>query len=92
MKPAKSSSSSSSSDSSSSQKKKESSKTTYKDKEVVVLDDNNFDEMVLQSKDIWLVEFYAPWCGHCKQLEPEWNEAATKLKGSVKLGKVDATS
>lgn len=58
---------------------------------MVVLDESNFDELVMQSKDIWLVEFYAPWCGHCKKLEPEWNEAATKLKGSVKVGKVDAT-
>ena len=30
-------------------------------------------------------------CGHCKNLEPEWESAAKKLKGSVKLGKVDAT-
>ena len=45
----------------------------------------------MKSKDIWMVEFYAPWCGHCKKLEPEWNEAATKLKGQVKIGKVDAT-
>jgi protein disulfide-isomerase A6 len=56
-----------------------------------VLDASNFDDLVLKSKDIWFVEFYAPWCGHCKKLEPEWNEAATKLKGQVKLGKVDAT-
>mmetsp|Transcript_25536 Transcript_25536/g.19309 ORF Transcript_25536/g.19309 Transcript_25536/m.19309 type:complete len:97 (+) Transcript_25536:407-697(+) len=61
------------------------------DKDVVVLDASNFDEVVLKSKDIWMVEFYAPWCGHCKKLEPEWNEAASKLKGTVKLGKVDAT-
>lgn len=61
------------------------------DKDVYVLDESNFDSVVLGSKDIWLVEFYAPWCGHCKKLEPEWNEAATKLKGQVKLGKVDAT-
>jgi len=57
-----------------------------------VLNDSNFDEVVLGSKDIWMVEFYAPWCGHCKALEPEWNESATKLKGKVKLGKVDATA
>ena len=43
---------------------------------MIVLDASNFDEQVLQSKDIWFVEFYAPWCGHCKKLEPEWNEAA----------------
>lgn len=59
--------------------------------EVIVLDNSNFNELVLKSKDIWMVEFYAPWCGHCKALEPEYKEAASKLKGQVKLGKVDAT-
>ena len=58
---------------------------------MIVLNGQNFDDLVLGSKDIWMVEFYAPWCGHCKNLEPEWNQAATKLKGQVKLGKVDAT-
>lgn len=56
-----------------------------------VLSDATFDGAVLKSKDIWMVEFYAPWCGHCKSLEPEWNEAARTLKGKVKLAKVDAT-
>lgn len=59
--------------------------------EVVVLTASNFEDTVFGSKDIWMVEFYAPWCGHCKNLEPEWEEAATKLKGAVKFGKVDAT-
>lgn len=49
--------------------------------EVVVLDHSNFDELVMNSKDIWMVEFYAPWCGHCKALEPEWAIASGKLKG-----------
>ena len=40
--------------------------------EVIVLDQTNFDAIVMGSKDIWLLEFYAPWCGHCKSLEPEW--------------------
>jgi len=54
------------------------------------LDETNFDALVFSSKDIWMIEFYAPWCGHCKALEPEWNEAALALKGQVKLAKVDA--
>lgn len=39
----------------------------------------------------WLVEFYAPWCGHCKRLQPVWEELATELKGKVHVGKVDVT-
>lgn len=61
------------------------------DKDVVVLDDSNFNDIVFNSKDMWLIEFYAPWCGHCKNLEPEWNKAATELKGKIKVAKVDAT-
>lgn len=73
------------------QKKKTESSRPATDKDVVVLSAQNFEDLVLGSKDIWFVEFYAPWCGHCQKLEPEWNEAATKLKGKVRFGKVDAT-
>lgn len=59
--------------------------------DVVELTDNNFDKLVLQSEDMWLVEFFAPWCGHCKNLAPHWAKAATELKGKVKLGALDAT-
>ena len=58
---------------------------------VIELTDTNFNALVMESADHWLVEFYAPWCGHCKNLAPEWEEAAKKLQGSVKLGAVDAT-
>ncbi|MQL25263.1 hypothetical protein EI011_24560, partial [Escherichia coli] len=54
--------------------------------EVVELTDANFEDLVLNSKDIWLVEFFAPWCGHCKSLEPQWKAAASELKGKVRLG------
>jgi len=60
-------------------------------KDVIELTDENFDKTVLNSEDMWLVEFYAPWCGHCKNLAPEWATAATELKGKIKLGALDAT-
>ncbi|KAL7142309.1 hypothetical protein ABFS83_08G115500 [Erythranthe nasuta] len=55
----------------------------------VELNSSNFDELVLKSKELWIVEFFAPWCGHCKKLAPEWKRAASSLKGQVKLGHVD---
>uniref|UniRef100_A0A1L8DU79 protein disulfide-isomerase n=1 Tax=Nyssomyia neivai TaxID=330878 RepID=A0A1L8DU79_9DIPT len=59
--------------------------------DVIELTDANFDKLVLNSDDVWLVEFFAPWCGHCKNLAPHWAKAATDLKGKVKLGALDAT-
>ncbi|KAK4325614.1 hypothetical protein Pmani_003821 [Petrolisthes manimaculis] len=59
--------------------------------DVVELTDSNFEKLVLKSDDMWLVEFFAPWCGHCKNLAPHWQKAASELKGKVKLGAVDAT-
>jgi len=60
-------------------------------KDVIELTDSNFEKKVLNSEEPWLVEFYAPWCGHCQRLAPEWAKAATELKGKVKVGAVDAT-
>ncbi|XP_070533152.1 protein disulfide-isomerase A6-like [Ptychodera flava] len=62
------------------------------EKAVITLTDSNFEELVLGSEENWLVEFYAPWCGHCKNLEPEWAKAAAELKGKFNLGAVDATA
>jgi protein disulfide-isomerase A1 len=59
----------------------------------MVLTDDNFDEAIKANPKM-LVEFYAPWCGHCKKLEPEYSGAAEVLAASdppVPLGKVDAT-
>lgn len=63
--------------------------------QVLHLTDSNFQEMVLKSNELFLVEFYAPWCGHCKKLEPEWKRAAQMLDDSgskVKLVAIDCTT
>jgi len=56
------------------------------------LGDSDFESRVMEGEGLWLVAFYAPWCGHCRNLEPEWKAAAARLEGSgFKLGAVDAT-
>jgi protein disulfide-isomerase A1 len=57
--------------------------------DVVDLTSSNFNSLVTPEKLI-LVEFFAPWCGHCKSLAPHYEEAATALKEkNLKLAKVN---
>ncbi|KAG5274098.1 hypothetical protein AALO_G00159160 [Alosa alosa] len=59
--------------------------------DVLEFTDDDFDSRI-GDHDMILVEFFAPWCGHCKRLAPEYEAAATRLKGIVALAKVDCTA
>lgn len=61
-----------------------------KPSDVVTLDAATFDDHI-KAQPVTLVEFFAPWCGHCKQLVPEYEKTATALKGQASVAKVDCT-
>lgn len=63
------------------------------DEPVKVAVAKNFDEVVINNDKDTLVEFYAPWCGHCKKLSPIYDELAKKLSDEdVAIVKMDATA
>ncbi|CRK20159.1 putative protein disulfide-isomerase like [Verticillium longisporum] len=56
---------------------------------VLQVDGKSYDRLIAQSNYTSIVEFYAPWCGHCKNLQPAYEKAAKSLEGLAKVAAVD---
>ncbi|MFA5962099.1 MAG: thioredoxin [Parcubacteria group bacterium] len=54
-----------------------------------VFTDQNFDQEVLKSDKVVLVDFWAPWCGPCLAMGPIIEELAKELDGKIKVGKIN---
>ena len=51
--------------------------------------DDNFQDEVLNSTSGVLVDFWAPWCGPCRQIAPLIDQLAEQYSGKVKVGKIN---
>ena len=60
-----------------------------KNSAVLQVDAKSYDKLIAKSNHTSVVEFYAPWCGHCQNLKPAYEKAAKKLKGLAKVAAVN---
>ena len=58
--------------------------------EILEINDNNFEQTVLKSDTLVVVDFWAPWCGPCRKLAPVLEQLQNEFKDSVKFVKIDA--
>ncbi|PSR83426.1 hypothetical protein BD289DRAFT_370016 [Coniella lustricola] len=56
---------------------------------VIQIDSKNYDSLIAKSNYTSVVEFYAPWCGHCQNLKPAYEKAAKNLDGLAKVAAVN---
>ncbi|KAL7950351.1 thioredoxin domain-containing protein [Trichoderma barbatum] len=55
----------------------------------VSLTAENFQRLVTMTHDPWFIKFYAPWCPHCQDMAPTWEQVAKTMKGKLNIGEVN---
>lgn len=55
----------------------------------VSLTPESFQKLVTNTQDPWFVKFYVPWCHHCQDLAPTWQQMAKELQGKLNVGEVN---
>ncbi|OTA00444.1 PDI related protein Eps1 [Trichoderma parareesei] len=55
----------------------------------VSLTAENFQRLVTMTQDPWFIKFYAPWCPHCQDMAPTWEQLAKSMKGKLNIGEVN---
>ncbi|MCJ1334794.1 hypothetical protein MMC09_000059 [Bachmanniomyces sp. S44760] len=60
-----------------------------KNSPVLQVDGRNYDKLIAKSNQASIIEFYAPWCGHCKNLKPAYEKAAKSLKDLANVAAVN---
>ncbi|CAG8972507.1 hypothetical protein HYALB_00001199 [Hymenoscyphus albidus] len=49
----------------------------------------SFQNSVTMTQEPWFIKFYAPWCGHCQAMAPNWVQLAKEMKGKLNIGEVN---
>jgi protein disulfide-isomerase len=49
----------------------------------------SFQNLVTMSQEPWFIKFYAPWCGHCQAMAPNWVQLGKEMKGRLNIGEVN---
>lgn len=55
----------------------------------VSLTQESFQKLVTNTQDPWFVKFYVPWCHHCQDLAPTWQQMSKELQGKLNVGEVN---